>query len=369
MTMKVLFYNDPPSAPGGAETYWHQTAQFLAQAGVEVLPFSLERPVANAAGRLKAALERPHCFPSASGIQCFQQAVQDFQPDVIHLNKNLRYAPSIKAALRAFNLPVVATVHDHFTVPFPIDVKNRLKRWIYPFRHCAKYHIIPSRSYYDLLKKRGGRDIVYIPNFIDSQYWRFKDCYDSAGKNLLYVGRLEPLKGIWVLIDALRLLLKRDPAIQLTIIGQGSQEQKIRQIIARKKLSGHIKLLGYQPPAEVLRQYHGSTLLVVPSLHNELFGLVGLEAQASGLPVIASDLPGIREWCIPGVTGMTVPPGDARQLADGIEKMLHDPSLRQALRKQARAYAEANYPVDQAIGKLIGFYTQIFEDDSRKLTR
>lgn len=347
--MKILFYNDPQQAFGGAESYWHDTAFFLRAAGMAVHKFSFKRP----ASKVSIFFSQKHI------IGQFLQAIEQFKPDIVHLNKNLLFAVSIHKALKSIRVPVVSTVHDYHTIPFATDIRNRLKLWVYPFRRCAATHIIPSLAYFNHLKNNNISDIHHIPHFIHPGEWAFNNRYNVHGKQLLYVGRLEKQKGIWVLLEALQILLKKDRDLHLSIIGQGSEAARTRRFIAHNRLDSYVTLLGEISRHEILHYFHCSTLLVMPSLKDEMFGLAGLEAQASGLPVLASNLTGIREWCRHAESGWMVSPGDAATLAAGIEYLLAHPDLRETIRHQARQQVITEFPVETSIQALIGLYREL----------
>lgn len=347
--MKILFYNDPQQAFGGAEAYWHDTAFFLRAAGMAVHEFSFKGPASNVST----------FFPEKHIIGQFLRVIEQFKPDIVHLNKNLLFAASIHRALKSIRVPVVSTVHDYHTIPFATDIRNRLKMWVYPFRRCAATHIIPSLAYFNHLKNNNISGIHHIPHFIHPGEWTFNSHYNMHGKQLLYVGRLEKQKGIWILLDALRILLKKDTGVHLFVIGQGREAARIRRFVARKHLDPYVTLVGEKPRHEILHYFHCSTLLVMPSLKDEMFGLVGLEAQASGLPVLASDLAGIREWCRHAESGWMVRPGKAAILADDIEYLLEHPDLREKIRHQARQQVITGFPVETSIQALIRLYRQL----------
>lgn len=347
--MKILFYNDPQKAFGGAEAYWHDTAFFLRTAGVTVLKFSFKLPVS----KVSTFLPQKHI------IGQFLQVIEQFKPDIVHLNKNLLFARSIHKALKSVQVPIVSTVHDYHTIPFATNTRNRFKLWVYPFRRCAATHIIPSRTFFNHLKNHNISGIRHIPHFIHPGEWTFNSRYNMQGRKLLYVGRLEKQKGIWVLLNALQILLKKDISVHLSIIGQGNEAARIKDFVVRKRLDSHVTLVGEIPRHEILHYSHCSTLLVMPSLKDEMFGLVGLEAQASGLPVLASDLTGIREWCRHAESGWIVRPGDAAALAAGIEYLLARPDLREKIRHQARQQVVTEFPVETSIQALIGLYREL----------
>jgi glycosyltransferase involved in cell wall biosynthesis len=90
-----------------------------------------------------------------------------------------------------------------------------------------------------------------------------------------------------------------------------------------------------------------------------MFGITGLEAQAAGIPVIASDIGGIKEWCIDLQTGLLVPPGKAQHLAEKILNLLAYNPLQKLLSKKARQHVQDFYNIDYAVNKLIQLYKHL----------
>ncbi|MEO1259593.1 MAG: glycosyltransferase family 4 protein [Bacteroidota bacterium] len=336
--MKVLFLNYYSQCYGGAETYWHETTKGLADYGVNVLKLSLTK------GDQKLLIN----------------TINDFWPDVIHLNKSDLFLKLIKSK---FNIPTVVTVHDYYTIPFPVTIKNNVKSIIRDHAFLADKYIIPASHYFHSLNKKNIPDIHFIPHFIDTNKWVFNLNNYCAKNKILFVGRLEKLKGIDVLIKAAKILRRRNNSVHLTIIGEGNEKESIQKKIIAEGLSKNINIVGPKSHRDILKIFHASTLLVVPTVKNELFGLVGLEAQASGLPVLASDLPGIREWCLHGKTGMTVRPNDPHALALNIEFLLENPELREKLRYNGRKYAEVTFTKQKSIRELTFLYQRLIKHD------
>ena len=144
--------------------------------------------------------------------------------------------------------------------------------------------------------------------------------------HILFAGRMEKLKGGHVLLDALDRLdgdVRRN--LRVTFAGDGRERARWEQRAAHvSRGEVEIRFVGWQPRTTL---YNDVDLLVVPSLWPEPLGLVGLEAAAEGVPAVAFDVGGIREWLIDGVTGRLVPanPPSAAALARSLEQCLGDP--------------------------------------------
>lgn len=164
---------------------------------------------------------------------------------------------------------------------------------------------------------------------------------------LLFVGRIEPLKGIDTLLRALALLVERQPCwwgnICLAIIGGDRRDSReawsaemirLRQLLGELGISELVMFLGSQDQRELPFYYNAADVVVVPS-HYESFGMVALEAMACGTPVIASNVGGLSFTVRDGVTGVLVPREDPPALAEKIALLLDDEEFRQRLGTQA----------------------------------
>ncbi len=143
---------------------------------------------------------------------------------------------------------------------------------------------------------------------------------------ILYLGRLKKYKGIELAIEALPQVLEKVPDAQYWIAGEGSYRGALEARIARLGLSGHVRLLGHVGGEEKLDLLRKTRVLVYTS-PKEGWGLSVIEANAMGVPVIASNAPGLRESVRDGETGFLVPHGDVAALADRLSALLSDDEL------------------------------------------
>jgi D-inositol-3-phosphate glycosyltransferase len=186
-------------------------------------------------------------------------------------------------------------------------------------------------------------------------------------KMLLFVGRIERLKGLDVLLEAICML--RDSGVFqkmpfcLSVIGGDPQEspdamseemRRLQHLRAEYGLEDLVTLLGKRSQDSLPYYYSASVAVVVPS-HYESFGLVALEAMACGTPVVASDVGGLAYLVKDGVTGFTVPVGDAVSLADRITQLISNQELRQRLGRQAAEDAQ-NYAWEKIVDQLLQVY-------------
>ena len=168
---------------------------------------------------------------------------------------------------------------------------------------------------------------------------------DKKTKNILFVGGLDKahyFKGIDILLKAVSELGIRN--YELGIVGDGDLKLQYEKQAKKLDITDKVKFLGKVSDEELPRTYRQADLFVLPSINkNEAFGLVLLEAMASGVPVIASNLPGVRTVFENGKQGLLCNPGDVNDLKNKIEEILSDEKKRVEMGQEARKLALEKY--------------------------
>jgi len=167
-----------------------------------------------------------------------------------------------------------------------------------------------------------------------------------GGPLVLFVGRLERLKGVDIAIRALSLLSDRaNPDLRLVVLGEDSRDgdesekERLKAIASTLGVRDRVDFLGSVAHHELPYFYSAADVCVMPS-YSESFGLVGLEAQACGCPVVASDVPGLRSVVRDGVSGYLIDGDDPAQYADRIGRLLADHELAQQMGRRASMLAQ-----------------------------
>lgn len=179
---------------------------------------------------------------------------------------------------------------------------------------------------------------------------------------LLFVGGLDDahfFKGVPVLLKALLALKMKKVVVQAVFVGDGNRREEYENLVMGYGLRDTVRFVGRIEHDELPEVYASSDLLVLPSTtKGEAFGMVLLEAFASGVPAIASDLPGVRS--VAGQAGLTVPPNDPRALMDAITGFLAlSPDERTQMRQQARSVAEEKYQWKTVVSQLDEVYRSL----------
>lgn len=275
-----------------------------------------------------------------------KSAINDFKPDVIHLHTIGEFGA---AALWATGkVSTVLTVHG------PEPYTRRLLPWMLPgsYYRGSSYHLRDLKpiglAYYLYLLflqrplyRRGFR---YVDMFVAPSSYLARALDADAGttpvtqvyngmefppappfrrtRNVLFVGRLEAVKGVDTLLRAASLVAGQVEGLSVTIAGDGEDRPRLEKISSDLGLDGTVQFRGWLTPEKVAACYAKAEIVAIPSVWPETLASVGIEALAAGRPVVGSDVGGIPEVVIDGVTGRLVRRRDARMLADALIDIL-----------------------------------------------
>ena len=248
--------------------------------------------------------------------------------DVLHLHEPT--VPSLSMlALFAARGPMVATFHTATARSRALQVFGTT---LQPGLEKITGRIAVSPAARRVVMEHLGHDAVLIPNGV--QVSRFAGAQPlpntSRGPTVVFLGRVdEPRKGLAVLLAALPLLVARIPDVQLLVAGPGDADEVMDQVPAG--LADSVRLLGLVPESDKARVYASGTVYCAPNTHGESFGIVLIEAMATGTPVVAADLEAFRRVLDDGRAGVLVPVGDSSALAAALADLLGDPVRRQRL--------------------------------------
>jgi D-inositol-3-phosphate glycosyltransferase len=222
------------------------------------------------------------------------------------------------------------------------------------------------------LYKASQRKLVVIPPGVDVSHF-YPIPADEAkmyvglkpeDRMVLFVGRIEPLKGVDTLIQAMSCLqLKEDRPVHLAIIGgdpAASPHEMSEEMARLQKLCDDLAVgqtvvfLGKRDQDKLPYYYSAAALVVMPS-HYESFGMVALEAMACGTPVVASEVGGLAYLVKDGETGFTVPDQEPEKLCAKISLLLNDQGLHETMSQRAVEYAQ-DYAWEKITKQIVGVY-------------
>lgn len=210
-------------------------------------------------------------------------------------------------------------------------------------------------------------DVKVIPNAVDETV--FKPSIDGSEvtlkyglgntRNVLFVGRLVPYKGLEYLLSAIEILQHEFVDIHLMIVGEGELRLKLVQLAEDLGIKELVDFVGHVPNSSLPPFYASSDLVVLPSVSRlEAFGITLIEAMACGKPVVASSIPGPGEVVEDGITGYLVPPKDTVALAEAISRIVRDEKLANRMGKEGRKRIEENYTWE----RVASYYDRLYND-------
>lgn len=209
-------------------------------------------------------------------------------------------------------------------------------------------------------KKFGRKDAILIPNGIRLQdITQAHHTLKKVPGRILFVGRLEPMKGVATLLDAFTIIAATHPTAHLHIVGDGSLRQSLEARVKDLIRTGRITFLGYVSPLSIHKEYAEASVFCALS-RSEALGNVFLEAQAAGCAVIATNVGGIPDIVKNEETGLLVPPHDPDAAATAIDRVLTDAKLASKLQKNGSAHA-ASYDWKEIARR----YSNVYQESLR----
>lgn len=386
--MKILQMSAYADRVGGAEIYLHGLADELERRGHTVGRFGTS-PDRETDERLLRVLRRPRFDPTRllrddEVTRALVDFVARFAPDLIHVHNLYALSLDTDLFLGALACPVVQTVHDYSILcpnawcvhhdgtlcpggaglkcfehdcreNYPFDARMVLYALLRQrlLRRVVDVMICPSRYLADLLSQHGFREVCHVFNYVDVEKLALPEVARDE-RSLLYLGRLDPEKGVDILLEAMPLVLAEEPRTHLTVVGDGSVAASLRQQAADLGLSESVRFHAKVPYDEVARFYATATLMILPSIWCENSPLTAYECHVAGLPMVGARIGGIPDLVMDGETGYLVTPRSAADLATKVVKLLRSPdereSMSERLRERAKRYTrEANVDQVEAI--------------------
>ena len=377
MKILIVSWEYPPVVVGGLGRHVHHLATELAAAGHEVVVLS-RRPSGTDASThptvthiedgvlVVAVAEDPAHFVFGEDMLAWTLAMghamvragvalhkpgvgEGWQPDVVHAHDWLVAHPAIALA-EFYDVPLVSTLHATEAGRHSGWVSGRINRQVHSVEWWLANEsdalITCSASMQDEVTTLYGPQlppITVIRNGIDLTTWSFRERAPRSGPpKLLFVGRLEYEKGVQDAIAALPRIRRSHPGTTLSIAGEGTQFTWLYQQARTHRVARAVNFLGNLDHIELLGWLHGADAIVLPSRY-EPFGIIALEAAASGTPLVASTAGGLGEAVVDGETGMSFQPGDVTGLTSAVREVLDDPAGAQQRAVAARDRLTADF--------------------------
>jgi phosphatidylinositol alpha-mannosyltransferase len=359
LEMKVLFVSDfyYPHIGGVTEHIYHLANEFENMGHkVSILTANIKgdlKPDERRVIRLGKSMVIPMNKSNARmtgwvNLSVLSGIVNDY--DIIHIHGII--APTLPLfSLKVSKKTNIFTFHPTFESSNLYKIsKNYLRHYF----EKIDGKIAVSVTARDSIRKYFPGEYRIIPNGVDTG--RFRACFGAKNPfEILFVGRIEPRKGLQFLVNALPRIKREIPEAQLTVAGGGYKGMKLD---IPSEVKDSIRFLGFVAPSDLPGIFSHAAVFVSPAISGESFGIVLLEAMATETPVIASSIPGYKCVVEDGKNGLLVPPASSKEIADRVIALLKGKNIRETLVKGGLRTV-AKYAWDIIAKNIIDFYYEV----------
>ncbi len=394
--MKIAMLTQSYSPTGGVATYVRELRKALEKSGSKVCVIHSDlKAVSNNDPMLHYAegFDQFETELSAKAVPAVLGFLRKEKPDVVHVQSCMNYP--LEAAIRK-EFPAVKSMHvhdycpagtkfhaalnrvcEHATGPMCLprmvykrcsQDKNPATLWMFYDRATKAIandrlygKVIAASHYVGAELLRAGyleNQIEVIPYF--TQIPELSESSDESPKIILITGRLVPEKGIDRMLLAVNKLRSSAP-FRVVIDGDGAAMQTLKKKAEKLDIANRVEFTGWLPPAAHWDLFRKASLVVVPSVWPEPFGLVGIEAMSYGKPVVAFKVGGIPDWLIDGESGFLIEPYNIEMLAEKIDSLLTDAALRQRMGARGREIAKEKFNEKNHVSRLLQIYQSVYE--------
>lgn len=390
---------------GGSDRMYFENERLLSASGHKVIPFaaaSAHNRTSSWSRYFPAAADFDNPGPrdliryvySTAASKALHRLLSDWQLDIAHLHIYYgKLTASILPTLRRFRIPVVQTLHEYKLIcPVYSLVSNGQICEACEGSHY--YRALPRRCNRGSLTRTalsvvesyvsrlvGCVDLVdhfiAVSDFLRSKMVEygvppekvttvrnFVDCSEVTpnsreGEYVLYFGRLESVKGVETLLEAIAPLKE----VSLLVVGDGSLGDRLRRVVVERNLD-HVEVLGFREGAELDEIIRSSICTVVPSEWYEPLATTVLESYRHSRPVIASRIGGLVEMVEDGNDGILIEPASPNSLTEAIRWMVEHRDKAVEMGINGRQKVETNFSPEHYLEQLLGVYERVLESAS-----
>ena len=366
------------SHPGGVGR--HITALFnnFTSMGHQVKVIAPSSKDVNEFGEHFIRIGRPFPIPASDSIirvplslhlaPAIKKVMAEEQFDVVHLHEP--FMPMLcSATLRFSNTVNVGTFHAAQGKP-GYDIGRPVTTWILEHRARKLHgHIAVSKPAMDYASRFVPGDYEIIPNGVDIHHFRpdvpLIQEYCDGKLNIVFMGRLEFRKGLNYLLKSFYYVKKEMPNTRLIICGPGTRLRKRYEQWVKDVRLKDVVFTGLVNFEEQPSYYRTADVFCAPNTSHESFGLVLVEAMATGRPVVASNIEGFASVVTDGKDGLLVPPMTVRPLANTLLKLLNDKQLRLQMGENGLITAQ-KYDWEGVAARVLAYYSKTIEKTRRQ---
>jgi len=388
--MKILIASDLywPTI-NGVSTFSRNLAKGLAARGHEVLviaPSQTGKKYKEVDGNYVVARTKSIPFPFYQNFRIslnpyleVKRIINDFQPDVIHIQMLIMISQSVMRYGHKLGIPIVSTNHampenlmDNLKLLAPVSrpINYAMTKYIVRFQSKADYVTLPTQAAIDMFGLSIDKlevPIEPVSNGIDLSRFSVgvmpKDVIDefhipTSAPIITYIGRLDAEKHISVLVKAFNRVLTQHKA-HLLIVGGGTDAENLKALAKELGISDKITFTGRVSDEDLVKLHKVGTIFCMPS-PAELQSIAVLEAMASGKPIVAVDAGALKELCQNERNGFLCRQDDDEEIANSFIKIINDPTLCKSMGKESLKIAKT-HDLDNTLKRFEEIYTSLIE--------
>ena len=360
--------------PGGVNNHIASLEEYFTRMGHEVKIIApSSRPKKTSANRSAIVIGKPVPIRASGSVvrspvspmllfsDRIKKMLEREKFDVVHIHEPLMPALSVSVLHHSSEAVNVGTFHATRSNSFGYTIwKPLLKKWM----NKLDGKIAVSKAAMEFINRYFPGEYVIIPNGIDLKHFSDKAIpvaqYRDGKLNILFVGRLEKRKGFKYLLGAYERVKKQFPQCRFIVVSPaGRLCQKYQKIAARRKLED-VVFADHVSFEELPSYYNTADIFCSPATGWESFGMVLMEAMATGKPIVASDIPGYAGLISHGVEGLLVKPQDEKTLASAILSLLQDKSMREKMGEKGKLKAQ-DYSWEVVAQKVMSYYQKLLQ--------
>lgn len=296
-------------------------------------------------------------------LSTLRKKIKEFNPDILHAHYATSYG--LLGALSNFH-PYIISVwgSDIYDFPRKTILHSRVLKYILSNadKVLSTSHVMANETC-----KYIDKNVKITPFGVDTSLFRKVDFIDiNADYTKMIIGNVKSLSykyGIDILIRAFDIVSKKNLHIdlELVIVGEGPDKNQLKELTVSLGISNKVYFVG-RVDNNILPTYYNRFLVAVsPSVLNESFGVVAVEAMACECPVVTSDADGFTEVVEDGQTGFIVPKKDVEATAKAIQKFIDEPDLRATMGKKGRERVLALYDWNDNVRTMLEIYNEILK--------
>lgn len=346
---------------GGVETGTVDLSKELVKRGHKVIVVSnggrmVKDLVSTEAVHIKLPVHKKSLFTIIRMIKKLRNIIKEERIEIVHARSRV---PAIIAffAARHTSASFITTAHGYYST----HLLSRIMGWgrfVVVASNIIGRHMIED---FGVPRER----IRFIPRGVDIEKFKFHSVerpLHKAEYKIAVVGRITPIKGHTFFLQAIARVVRIFPKVKILIIGDAPEDrpeyvENLKSLIRKLNIEKFVEFLGSRH--DIPKIMSGLDLLVLPSVGQEAFGRVIIEAGASGVPVVATRIGGAVDIIEDNKTGILVRPGDIIEMVESIVRLLKDRNLAKSLAVEARKKVEREYSLSRMIETTVKLYEEV----------